>query len=55
MIKPLSQAEIRYLSGNAVEFVQSLSKEESFSSCGKLPQVHMYAFETTTVTITTEV
>ena len=38
--KPLSEDEIRYLSDNAVEFVQSLGKEESFSNCGKLPQVY---------------
>lgn len=41
VIKPLSEDEVRHLSGNAVEFVQSLSREESFSSCGKLPQVHV--------------
>ena len=42
LIKPLSEAEVKYLSDNAVEFVQSLSKEENFSSCGKLPKVCMY-------------
>ena len=39
MIKPLSEAQVKYLSGNAVEFVQSLCREESYRSCGNLPRV----------------
>ena len=35
----LSDSEVRHLSGNAVEFVQSLSKDEGFRRCGKLPSV----------------
>ena len=35
----LSDSEVKYLSGNAVEFVQSLSKDTSFRRCGKLPSV----------------
>ena len=35
----LSDSEVKYLSGNAVEFVQSLSKDSCFRRCGKLPSV----------------
>ena len=35
----LSDSEVKYLSGNAVEFVRSLSKDTSFRRCGKLPSV----------------
>ena len=35
----LSDSEVKHLSGNAVEFVQSLSKDTSFRRCGKLPSV----------------
>ena len=41
MTKRLSESEVKYLNGNAVEFVQSFCKETSFRSCGKLPQVHV--------------
>ena len=39
MTKPLTEDETKYLNGNAVEFVQSASKETNFRSCGRLPQV----------------
>ena len=39
MTKPLTEEETKYLNGNAVEFVQSASKETSFRGCGRLPQV----------------
>lgn len=39
MTKSLSDSEVKYLSDNAVEFVQSLSKETNFRRCGKLPPV----------------
>lgn len=40
----LSDSEVKYLSGNAVEFVQSLSKDASFRRCGKLPSVCMTSY-----------
>lgn len=38
-----SDSEIEYLSSNAMEFVQSLSKDTSFKRCGKLPDVRMHS------------
>lgn len=40
----LSDSEVKYFSGNAVEFVQSLSKDTSFRRCGKLPSVCMTSY-----------
>lgn len=40
----LSDSEVKHLSGNAVEFVQSLSKNTSFRRCGKLPSVCMTSY-----------
>lgn len=38
-IEPLSQPEVKYLTGNTVQFVRSLRGEATFRSCGTLPQV----------------
>jgi hypothetical protein len=39
VISSLSDSEVQHLSGNAVEFIQSLSNDTSFRRCGKLPSV----------------
>ena len=35
----LADSEVKFLSGNAVEFVRSLAKDASFTRCGRLPSV----------------
>lgn len=49
--RQLTESEVKYLNGNAIEFVQSFGDKVSFRSYGKLPQVcvcvYMYVHKVT--------